>query len=123
MPFDGNPEETVVSPTLQVLIGARNLLVRDGWIQGMMRSKNGRCISGAVGDAAAYLKWPQRFRTETDVRNVLRQLIMPQPSWLHRWFGLRHIWLESWNDAKGRTREDAIALFDKAIAVARERRT
>lgn len=121
MPFDGNSEEVIVSPTLQVLIGARDLLVREGWVQKEMRSRHGRCISGAIEDAGRLLEWQQRLAAEADARNILRHTIAPQSNWLQRWLGFGYIWLATWNDVKGRTKEEAVALLDRGIAVARER--
>jgi hypothetical protein len=122
MPFDNLPEKVEAFPEFQILIEARNLLLAEGWIQRDVRSRKGRCISGAIMDAGVHMTPLQRQEAQTKARDVLRSLVSVKQHWFVRLFGGKRVWLSTWNDAPGRTKDEAIALFDRAIDVKTTRR-
>jgi hypothetical protein len=87
MPFDG----TQLSPVTQALIAGRRR-IEEGWCQGAMRTREGVCAVGAISYN------PKAVEV------------------LYRAFGGRSS-IPRWNDTPGRSREDVLALYDRAIAL------
>lgn len=85
-----------MTTTHEVLVAARNLIDRGGWIQGAVLTSDGRCAVGALRDTGGAL----------DTND--------EPFWiLRRQVGTA---LSRWNDTPGRTKAEVLAAFDKAIA-------
>ncbi len=97
MPFDG----TNLDESTQLLIEGRERVER-GWCQGKMRGWGKVCAMGAI--------WPMnRIITETAYEGAYARL--------HRAVGGRPEWgVPQWNDVPGRTQDEVLAAFDKAIA-------
>lgn len=97
-----------MSETVELLRGGMRLLETGGWIQGALRNNNGRCALGALDDACERkdLQDRERFRAE----RLLEDAIPTGPKAV----GL-------YNDAKGRTREQVLALYAAAIQLAEQR--
>lgn len=99
MPFDG----TQLSKTTQKLLAAKQYLIDFGWLQGYLVDTKGRtCMIGALQKVngqtrhSTYFLWKaisieSRERGRTDVIN--------------------------WNDVEGRTFDEVLAAFDRAIAL------
>src|SRR5712664_469512 len=87
MPFDG----TQLSQTTQALIDGRRR-IEAGWIQGGMRSRDGVCLVGSIS-------------SEPEAQRLLQLALGSDviPAW--------------WNDTPGRTKEDVLALYDRAISL------
>lgn len=107
------------------LIGARRLLAEVGWTQGAFaRNAAGNVLSDSCGFAGAY-----------DVAGVLREvaacycaegaIAAAAPTLLAAYAAVAVVrraagacCLHRWNDARGRTREEVLEAFDRAIALA-----
>jgi hypothetical protein len=87
MPFDG----TQLSPVTQALIAGRRR-IEEGWCQGSMRTREGVCAIGAISYN------PKAIEV------------------LYRAFG-EDRYIPKWNDAPGRSKEEVLALYDRAIAL------
>ncbi len=87
MPFDG----TQLSPTTQALIEGRRR-IEAGWCQKTMRTREGVCAVAAVSHC------PDAVTT------TLQKA-------LGRWN------IAAWNDEPDRTKQDVLALYDRAIAI------
>ena len=98
MPFDATP----ITKTARVLLAAADLIERDGWVQGITRCHAGRCMIGAVSDAA-----PARFDLWPAIERINETLGRPfaDPATV-----------AYWNDAPGRTRDEVVALLRQAAA-------
>ena len=97
---------------LEILQRARAALVEHGWRQGTFgTTERGFCALGAVRFAAYDIDGTYLLTDETrafEVRKLL-ECVMPVG------YGL-----PGWNDYAARTIDDVLALFDRAIAEARE---
>src|ERR1700746_2319904 len=103
MPFDGTPPETTIAPEVQILLGARDLLLTKGWIQHSLYSRGGYCISGAIEYALPEIPSQERYYASVKAREIIRRLIAPKVSWWQQWFFTNTACLVTWNDALGRT--------------------
>jgi hypothetical protein len=81
---------TRLTPVTQALIAGRRR-IEDGWCQGVMRRRGAVCAIGAISRNAGALEV------------------------LYRAFGEGHI--PKWNDTPGRSKEDVLALYDRAITL------
>jgi hypothetical protein len=99
-----------LSQTTLTLIKAKEVLERDGWIKGSYSSNRGYCAVGAVINVDGVTVF------DTDILPPLNAL-------------LRQINTESkdpvftvtdWNDRDDRTKEEVLAVFDRAIAASME---
>ena len=82
-------------PVVAALKRIRKLLVEKGWIQGQLRTAEGRCLIGAMCDAC--------FNASVGRVHAILKVTARTSSLGH------------WNDAKGRTKRHVLALIDKAI--------
>ena len=94
-----------MTPTVEILRRARELLVRDGWAQHVILSGDGRrCLMGAIIHAGQPTPAdPEGNRRWAAVEPVCKVIG-------HRFIG-------QWNDAPGRTFEEVLAAFDRAITM------
>lgn len=120
--------------TLETLTRARDLLARDGWIQGTyaVQQEDGitckRCAYGALEAWTtipdenlrdAYGSYPIRIQVMPGsralelIRDAMYQIHDPREGTFTRG-------IANWNDAEGRTEEQVLQAFDKAIEMARE---
>ena len=85
---------------LALLIEARRLIAVEGWVQGdyWNRDKDAYCARGALM-AVSHCQYPEE---EVDAWRALEALAGGH--------------LTCWNDEPGRTVEDVLALYDRAIA-------
>lgn len=86
----------------QYLLHARELIDKHGWVQGVYGNpEKGFCIIGAISRAC----WDDgvTFETQTAMEGDLQRHAPGYES------------LVAFNDAKGRTKEEVLALFDRAI--------
>jgi hypothetical protein len=98
----------------QVLIEARDLLINVGWTQGVMcRYKDGKpscyCSVGAISQIlmSHEIRKVSRNSMEENSILLLRYAIRKQVEYNHS--------VMSFNDAPGRTKEEVIDVFTKAI--------
>ena len=77
----------------EVLVAARWILERHGWIQHALRGPCGFCMRGAMGSVMC---------VNEDVRWLALELL-PQGCFT------------GWNDTPGRTKAEVLAAFDRAI--------
>jgi hypothetical protein len=87
MPFDG----THLSPVTQALIAGRRR-IEEGWCQGVMRTWGAVCAVGAISRNPKALEVLQRAIGEG-------------------------CYIPKWNDMPGRSKEDVLDLYDRAIAL------
>lgn len=97
--------------THEVLVAARNLLEREGWVQRRGVTENGRCAVGATGCVAGLT--PEScpvgaFDAFREANNALAVVLR------ERGESARVV---DWNDTPGRTKEEVLALFARAIAL------
>jgi hypothetical protein len=88
--------------TKEILIRGKQKILERGWCQHMSIAPDGRCcMIGALALAA------ERFDgADYPARRVLENVIGP-------------VWsIPSFNDAPGRTKEEVLEVFDKAITLA-----
>lgn len=102
----------------QTLVEARKLIDEKGWTQGAM-------FRSSTGVKLSFLKKEQT--ASYCMVGALRAQYRPDPSiygqvqeLLHDVIGEEWASLESWNDQPGRTKEEVLAVFDKAIERAKE---
>jgi hypothetical protein len=79
---------------------AKELILRDGWVQGVYRYKEGRCISGALKDASRELGF-DTTSNEQDFIDYMRA----RTNVMRRTGGM----LPTWNDKSKRTKEEVLA--------------
>jgi hypothetical protein len=101
MPFDGSELPAV---TQHLIAGRRN--IEAGWVQNFTRTRNGVCVIGALGNyynravdlllAAVAQVDPEAFRT----RNIT-----------------------AFNDRPGRTKQEVLEAFDRAVILSLEAKT
>jgi hypothetical protein len=84
----------------EVLVTARNLLDREGWIQDYTWTREGRCTVGAV-------LTPHLTEGSIEALELFADLIGCPRDWM----AIAH-----WNDDPDRTKEQVLAVFDTAIA-------
>lgn len=100
--------------TSEVLRTAKDILLRDGWCQGVLENPitSEKCTIGAVEATGV-----ERYSSEEiAVSAVLRSLVPPPPPKTMNPRRLNAV--AFWNDAPDRTPEDVLDLFDRAIAKA-----
>ena len=105
MPFDGKDlSPKYLSPVACALMRGRSRIER-GWCQGKMASPTGVCAIGALSGAVVY-----GHEAERAVK-ILNLAIGEGSS--QSWHDVIR-----WNDAPGRTKEEVLDLYDRAIALA-----
>lgn len=101
MPFDGQN----ISVVAQNLMAAKERLLTKGWIKRATMTDNGYCAVGAiVGD-----NFKENFGSEI---GYLARCVPVLPLFC------REPVISWWNDDEATTKEDVIAVFDNAIALA-----
>lgn len=111
--------------TVKTLTEARDLLINEGWTQGIyfeVLDDSGVCHRCAMGALRQYDKEDHPHAVATmDVQNILLQA-MREVSNDHP-DGPEYDFLSviEWNDAVGRTKEQVIEAFNKAIELAKAR--
>ena len=86
--------------THEVLVKARNIIDRRGWWDGTGKSCYGECVITAI------------VKSERSRSQVVRDRFAEAAG-----SGARADFLDIWNDAEGRTKDEVLAAFDRAIAV------
>jgi len=113
MPFDGT-----TNPTLETLIRARQILAEDGWCQGVLWDHRGRvCAIGALLKGHDLLWQDDRGQILPAV-GVLVEANQLAPAVERGYYspeGLLQISVVKWNNAEGRTKEEVLDAFDRAI--------
>jgi hypothetical protein len=113
MPFDGT-----TNPTLETLIRARQILAEDGWCQGVLWDHRGRvCAIGALLKGGG-LPWEDDRRSILPALGVLieaNQLPPEDDPRLPTPEARLQISVVRWNNAAGRTKEEVLDAFDRAI--------
>lgn len=104
MPFDGSQLDDVT----KLLIEGRGRIER-GWCQGRFEAPGAVCMLGAIRWNATWTPEAEaRLPTTMAARNRLSDAIgMRETDRAH---------IPYWNDAPGRTKDEVLAAFDKAIA-------
>ena len=97
MPFDGVKYVTA-SPVTQMLMEAKQQVER-GWCQHFMRQRGSVCMIGSltINDYSQYL----------DAEALLREAI--------RGLGYAHSSVASFNDDRGRSKDEVLKVYDLAI--------
>jgi hypothetical protein len=112
MPFDSLPE---LDEATLILCTARDLIIEDGWCQGMYSSWAGaRCAVGAIRFSIGNLEGKAK---------VLDKAIKRLASTLPVDYRAQQAFSDAivnWNDTKGRTKQQVINQFNKAIAQPRK---
>lgn len=103
MPFDG----TQLDEVTLLLIRGREAIER-GWCQGSYAKGDAVCMEGAVGRRNGYC-------LSSVIKHAIDRLRANAISSMKRSFELPTE-LTTWNDAPGRTKEEVLAAFDRAIA-------
>jgi hypothetical protein len=85
--------------THEVLVAARNLIDREGWIQNAHYAPEGRCVRGALSDVT-------RGKTDLGYYHATRAFSDV----------VDEVLIGAWNDHPDRTKAEVLAAFDKAIA-------
>lgn len=93
---------TEADVTLEVLKGAKKLLETKGWVKGEYVNKDGYCLVGALSTSISKVAKKLGKYPEHHWGMALEQFIQ-SPSWA------------SWNDHADRTKEEVLAVLDKAI--------
>jgi hypothetical protein len=112
MPFDGT-----TNPTLETLIRARQILAEGGWCQGVLVDHRGRvCAIGALlkGHDLPWKDDRSEILPAVGVLVEANQL----PLAVERGCSpeaLLQISVVEWNNAAGRTKEEVLDAFDRAI--------
>jgi hypothetical protein len=112
MPFDGT-----TNPTLENLIRARQILAEDGWCQGVLWDDRGRvCAIGALLKGHD-LPWQDDRSQILPAVGVLVEANQLAPAVEHGYSpeALLQISVVTWNNAEGRTKEEVLDAFDRAI--------
>jgi hypothetical protein len=97
MPFDGSKYVTA-SPVTQMLMEARQQ-VEQGWCQHSMRQRGSVCMIGAL-DINDYIQF---VTAETLLLEAIRGL------------GHAHTSVAAFNDDRGRTKNQVLTAYDRAI--------
>lgn len=97
MPLDGSEFNFEIDETTKLLMAARERIER-GWCQGAGRSREGVCAIVALADAAE----PDDREAFTAAHLLMSRIVGGG--------------LSDWNDAPGRTKEEILVAFDRAIA-------
>jgi hypothetical protein len=97
-----------VKSVLYTLKKGKEAIEKYGWIQGNMGRPNlGYCAMGAIND--------QRV-SHVDYKSAIHALWVELPPGNYDESELSPHPIAQWNDAEGRTKEEVLALYDKAIA-------
>lgn len=91
-----------------ILNDAADLLEREGWIQGALESREGRCAVGAIRAACGIDNNRDFDKQERKLIALSRRAI-----WAAR-RGLPFATITAWNDHPARTREEVITALRKA---------
>ena len=96
----------------QVLREARDIILRDGWIQNAYSSEQGYCVEGAIMRACRHhgMKWMQAQGNEALAAFAPFAKAIGCES--------RHGALALWGDRPERTVQDVLSAFDRAILIA-----
>lgn len=94
----------------ELLISARRE-VEKGWVQGKYETRKGVCAMGALRNASRRAWSPEWAMAYAALHNAVPAA--PQP-----WLGGFSIapCVVDFNDTEGRTKEEVLALFDRALA-------
>lgn len=103
MELKSNVMNSELKSTVEYLREARDILIEEGWTQGAYVTPRGYCAVGACSHVS-----PARYASP-----ITTSIIMPLWEALAA-EGIDYIF--EWNDAPGRTKEEVIDLFDRAIA-------
>jgi hypothetical protein len=98
LPFDG----TKLDDVTKLLIEGRER-IEQGWCQGRFEAKGSFCMLGAIRYDHQTTKWRRAAR-----KRLARALGLGQEA------DGNHI--PNWNDAPGRTKDEVLQAFDRAIA-------
>lgn len=105
---------STVKSTLQILKDARQEIIDKIWVQGSTATQKGNvCIAMAVGNVC-YLGEADLSNNVGAVGNFLRQAIGLPVDPIRVSFSD----LIAWNDVEGRTKDEVIMVFDKAMQLA-----
>lgn len=97
----------------QVLIDAKALIQKHGWIQGSYgNSYIGYCASGAICSVAQAAGWAAAAEAAPVARAAASAVARAAGPAAAR----AELDIVEYNDAQGRTKEEVLAVFDKAIA-------
>ena len=98
--------------TYEILEAAKAVLLTKGWHQGSFFGKDGSaCASGAIRLVYEELYHPDSYAKDWVCSDAYTYLNKAVGDWR----------ISNWNDMKGRTFEEVLAAFDKAIALAKEK--
>ena len=103
---------------LDVLQGAKNVLLEKGWTQHHYRDDDGYCSVGAIREAMGW--WNLEYLEGADafgfmeIINTATDFIRVETTKQ----GFTHV--PSWNDLNGRTFGDVMEIFDAAILAAKQ---
>lgn len=86
----------------EYLLATKQILITEGWIQGSYICSGGRCLVGALAKATCESCGDAE---DGEAANLL----------LSCTDGTKKL-LVDWNDVKGRTKDDVLALIDLAVA-------
>lgn len=89
--------------TVSNLLQEARALIERGWCQGELQIKERYCVIGAIETAGETAGEKYFGETVMTAQKVL---------WVHSGGGGS---LAAWNDTAGRTREEVLALFDRAL--------
>lgn len=99
----------------QTLIQAKERLVNEGWIKDALHTDEGYCLVGAVRPSG-YLDRQLAF----DLLNQVIKEQYPGEHVLYTVAGKSDVSFGGWNDDKSRTKDEVLAVLDKAILLAEE---
>jgi hypothetical protein len=100
-----------MSLTVEVLQKAKEVLIEDGWIQGAVKNKHGRCAWGAINYATVLLGRQEDGPTVDRAVFIFEKTVSP---------GGSVTGIGVWNDQPWRTFQEVMAQFDQAILLAKE---
>ena len=98
MPFDGTSYEVAASPVTRMLMDGKQRL-QLGWCRGTMRQRGSACMIGSLEVAD--------FEVFVEAEKILLQAINS--------FGHSYRSVPEFNDDPGRTQQQVLAVYDKAI--------
>ena len=93
-----------------ILRKAKELIEENGWIQRRSRASNGICLGAGMTDAADHVLGSYDVKTGGVYRHIFQEAVNA----LRKVNGISGA-IFSWNDTRGRTKEEVLAALDKAI--------
>jgi len=115
MPFDAQPVDEI-GVALRVARG----YIEQGWCTGFLRQANGQyCAIGAIRMAICGHTWTKPIYPPL-YHETMRRLVDSLPPWYKEKYNNNFASVVSWNDAKGRTKQDVLAAFDRALLARKE---